>query len=132
MKYSQHIGFIASVILIIFCFQPWVILPTTQAAITGVNTIGTRFGKPALVNLFFSFIAAVFFLIPKIWSKRANLFMTAINLAWAIRNYVLVSTCSGGECPEKKAGLYILVIAASIMLLMSLLPKIEIPDSPKK
>jgi hypothetical protein len=132
MKYSQHIGFIASVILIVFCFQPWVILPTTQAAITGVNTAGTSFGKPALVNLFFSFIAAVFFSIPKIWSKRANLFMAAINLAWAIRNYVLVSTCSGGECPEKKAGLYILVIAAGIMLLMSLLPKIEIPDSPKK
>jgi hypothetical protein len=131
MKYSQHIGFVASVVLIIFCFQTWVVLPTTQVAITGINTPGTHFGKPALVNLFFSSLAAVFFLIPTIWSKRTNIFMTTINIAWAIRNYVMVSTCSGGECPEKKAGIYILVVAAGIMLLMSLLPKTKIPDSPK-
>ena len=128
MKYSQQIGLIATIILIIFCFQTWVTLPTTQAAITGLNTPGTHFGKPALVNLFLSSIVAIFFLIPRIWSKRANIFVNAVNVAWAIRNYVLVSACSGGECPDKKLGLYILVIASGIMLIMSLLPKMDTLD----
>ena len=132
MKYSQQIGFIAAIILIIFCFQPWVTLPTTQAAITGLDTAGTHFGKPALVNLFLSSIAAILFLVPRIWSKRANIFVNAVNIAWALRNYVLVSACSGGECPDKKAGLYILIVSASIMLVMSLLPKINMSDTLKE
>lgn len=48
-------------------------------------------------------------------------------MAWALRNYLLLSTCQGGECPDKKAGLFLLMIASGIILAMSLLPKLNVP-----
>jgi hypothetical protein len=45
--------------------------------------------------------------------------------SWSIRNYILVSTCLMGECPEKQPALYALVIASSIVMLMTLLPKLN-------
>ena len=56
-----------------------------------------------------------------------NVFIAAINFAWAIRNYILLTTCQAGECPEKRAGLYLLLIATFIIQLMVFFPKIALP-----
>jgi uncharacterized membrane protein YuzA (DUF378 family) len=66
------------------------------------------------------------FAVPAIWSKRTNVFLGALNLAWAFRNYLLLSSCLMGECPEKKTALFILVGLAIVMQIMSLLPKLQV------
>jgi uncharacterized membrane protein YuzA (DUF378 family) len=45
--------------------------------------------------------------------------------AWSVRNYILVSTCLMGECPVKQPALYVLVGASFVVMIMSLLPKIN-------
>lgn len=126
MKYSQTIGIVAGLVLIFLCFMPWSIIPGREVAITGFETTGTTFGKPALFHLFFCTAMIIFFAVPRIWAKRTNLFIGAINLAWAIRNYILVSSCLMGECPEKQPALYGMVGAAIIMQAMALFPRIPV------
>jgi len=126
MKNSKWIGIIGVVLLFVAAYQPWINVPSRDLTITGMNTAGTNFGRPALMNLIVSSIAAVLFLLPTVMAKRANLFFCAFNLAWVIRNYIIVSTCRAGECPEKKFGLYLLIIAAVVIIIASLLPDIKI------
>lgn len=129
MKYTQTIGIIASLIVIACSFLPWSIVVSEQITISGFETEGTRFGKPGLFLNFFTVIAILLFFIPAIWAKRTNIFIGAIVFSWSIRNYILVSTCLMGECPEKQPALYTLVIASGVVMLMALLPKL---NSPKK
>ena len=126
MKYSQPIGVIAALGIIGICFLPWIYIASIHTTVTGLYAEGTSFGKPGLLNIFFSALSLIFFLIPKVWSKRANVFIATINFAWALRNYILLAGCLAGECPEKKVGLYLLLLASLIVLLMSFFPRITI------
>jgi len=125
MKYTQTIGIIAALVVLLCSFLPWSIVVSEQISISGFETKGTRFGKPGLVLNFFTIISIILFLIPAIWAKRTNIFIGAIVFSWSIRNYILVSTCLMGECPEKQPALYALVIASGIVMLMTLLPKLN-------
>jgi len=128
MKYSQTIGVVAALLLIICCYLPWSYIYSQQVTVTGVNAAVLTFGRPALTNIFVSSLMILFFLVPKIWAKRVNVFLGAINLAWSIRNYIVVSTCVFGECPEKKPALYALVLLAVATQLMSFFPQIPIKE----
>jgi hypothetical protein len=125
MKYTQTIGIIAALVVLLCSFLPWSIVVSEQITISGFDTKGTSFGKPGLFLNFFTIISIILFLIPAIWAKRTNIFIGAIVFSWSIRNYILVSTCLMGECPEKQPALYALVIASSIVMLMTLLPKLN-------
>ena len=124
MKYSQTIGIIASLILIGLCYSTWVYIPSLQLHLTGFNTVGTYWGKPGLLHVLFSGLLILFFAIPKIWAKRVNTFIAAINVAWAFRNYIVITSCFMGECPEKKISIYLVILVPVIILITSLLPKI--------
>ncbi len=126
MKYSQQAGWMAAALLIVVCFLPWSYIASRQITITGLSALGTNFGKPGLFNIVMSVIAAFLFMVPRLWAKRTNVFVSAINLAWALRNYIILSTCMMGECPEKKLGLYALVALAIVIQVMALFPKIEV------
>ncbi|MFT3936015.1 MAG: hypothetical protein QM726_20460 [Chitinophagaceae bacterium] len=129
MKYSAWIGLVASVVVIIVCYLPWVYVPSVQLEIGGMSSSGPQnFGKPGLINLFCTAGAIIFFLLPQVWAKRTNIFFCGFNIAWAIRNYILLSRCYGGDCPVKKSSLYILLIASAIMLVMSFLPDVKIKE----
>lgn len=106
----------------------WSYIPSLQIYITGVDTTGTHFGKPGVVHIGFTLIALFFFLVQRIWSKRVNIFVVAINLAWGIKNFILMSMCSAGDCQEKQLGIYVLLIGSVGMMVMSLLPKIRLQD----
>ena len=125
MKYSQLLGCIAVLLLAAICYMPWTFIPEKNIVVTGMSTPGTDYGKPGLMHLVLGVPLILFFLIPKIWAKRANVFITAINLAWSIRNYILLSTCYMGECPEKKAGLFIAILLCFFILIMSFLPDLK-------
>jgi hypothetical protein len=132
MKHSQLIGIIAVLALIGICFMPWTFIASKNIIVTGFSAEGTSFGKPGYLNVILSSVCLILFIIPKIWAKRTNVFIAAINLAWAFRNYLLLSSCLLGECPEKKAGLYLLLLAAIVIQAMALLPKINVEATNKK
>ncbi len=126
MKQSQTIGLLAALALIGICYLPWITIASKDLIITGMNAKGTDFGTPGKVNLIFTVIMAVFFALPKVWAKRTNVFIGALNFSWSIRNYILLTTCMMGECPEKKPALIALVALSAITLLMTFLTKIEV------
>jgi hypothetical protein len=126
MKYSKWIGLAGVVLLVIACTLPWIQLESRNIIATGLNTEGTNFGKPGLMNIIISFFAAIFFLVPRIWAKRANLFFCGFNLAWSIRNYIIVSGCFAGECPVKRIGLYLLMLSVVVMLIAAVFPDLKL------
>ena len=128
MKYSQLFGVIAVVILIGMCYLPWSYLSEKNIIVTGMSAPGTMFGKPGLMHLVLAVPLIIFFIIPKIWAKRINVFLAAINLAWSIRNYILLTTCFMGECPERKPALFVTLALCAFILVMSFFPKIDVSE----
>ena len=126
MKYSQITGIFTALVVIALCFLPWSIVAERNIIITGMNSKGTDFGRPGLLNIILSLVMIAFFMLPKVWAKRTNLFIAAIAFAWSIRNYILVTTCYFGECPQKQPALFALVLFSFITMVMSFLPKVKI------
>lgn len=125
MKYSQPVGALLSLLLIAVCFLPWSFVADINLLITGIDG-GANLGKPGLFNIILGVVMILFFLIPKIWAKRTNVIIGALNIAWSIRNYILVSACSGGICPEKRAGIYLLMLLSFLVEIATFLPPVKI------
>jgi hypothetical protein len=131
MKYSQLFGILACIAQVLVCFMPWSFVADQNILITGMNAAVRDYGKPGLVNIILSGVMVLFFVIPKIWAKRTNVIIAAINIAWSVRNYLLMSACHGGECPEKRIGVYLLLCLAILILIMTFMPPINV-ESKKK
>jgi hypothetical protein len=128
MKYSNYVGVLAAIILIGCCFLPWVYIDSIKTTITGLQTEPTRYGKPGILHIAFSLLAIVFFLIPALWAKRTNLFIGAFNFAWGIRNFLIISHCEFGECPQKRFGIYAILLLSVIIAIMTTIPKMKLKD----
>ena len=126
MKYSQLLGVLACIGQVLVCFMPWSFIAEQNILITGMNAAVPSFGKPGLLHIIFSGLIGLFFIIPTIWAKRFNVIFAAINLAWSIRNYLLMSLCQGGECAEKRVGIYLLLCLAIFILIMTFMPPIKV------
>ncbi len=125
MKYSQLLGAAACLALIVSCFFTWSYVAEINLSISGING-GPGLGKPGLLNIFFCSAMILFFLIPRIWAKRANIILGALNIAWSFRNYLLVGACSGGICPEKRWGIFALLVLSLFIEVMTFLPNIKV------
>ena len=132
MRWMKWTGLAAVLLLIVSCFSTWVVIVSKNIVVSGVDATGTNFGKPGYFHVLFSFFFILFTLIPRVWAKRTNLLVTALNMAWAIRNYFIISACRGGDCPEKYTGIYLLLLASFLMLLSSLFPDIKLPEQKNK
>jgi hypothetical protein len=132
MRYMKWIGLLAVTLLIVSCFTPWVIIPSKDIIVSGVDATGTNFGKPGYTHFLMSFFFIVFHFIPKVWAKRWNLLVVALNIAWAVRNYFIITMCREGDCPEKQTGLYLVIIACVLMLVAALFPDIELKEEKRK
>jgi hypothetical protein len=132
MRLMKWTGILAAVLLIISCCFTWVIIPSENIIISGIDAKGTYFGKPG----YFHFVAAFFFLvftfIPRIWTKRSNLLVAALNLAWAIRNFFLITMCRGGECPEKHIAIYLVIITSLLMMASAMVPDLKLKSGNTK
>jgi hypothetical protein len=126
MKYSQWIGIVAVLLVIAACFMPWAWFPDLQKDFTGFFSEENRYGRPGEVLIFFSVFEIVFFLIPRIWAKRSNIFVTAIALAWGIKSFWLYTSCYRGICPSARPGLYLVLAGTAIAMLASLTPTIPV------
>ena len=103
----------------------WVIIPSKNIVVSGLNATGTNFGKPGYFHFICTFFFVLFSLVPKIWAKRVNLFVTAVNLAWALRNFFIITACREGDCPDKHIAIYLVLLASVLMLTAALLPDIK-------
>jgi len=131
MKYSQIIGIIAALSIIGICYLPWIFISEKNITLSGVNGYVSEnlyLGKPIVFYLLFLSIMIIFFLLPKIWAKRINVFLGAIVLGYSIYNYLLFTLCRGGVCPEKKTGIYLLLVSALLVQFMTFFPKITINE----
>ena len=108
-------------LLCIACFLPWMSLESKGILISGVDTKGTNFGKPAYFHLALMFFAIIFLIINKNWSHKIALFFIAFNLGWALRNFFMIPMCRGGECPDKLIGIYLMLIASILILIFTIL-----------
>jgi hypothetical protein len=124
----KWIGLLAAIVLVTACFFPWVFIESKSITVTGMESTGTSFGKPGYFHLVLAAIFAVFNFTLRVWAKRMNLLVTALNIGWAVRNYFLISACAGGECPEKKMALYVVLISSFVMLVAALFPRVELTE----
>jgi len=128
MKNSQWLGIAAALLVIAASFMPWAYFPALQKEFTGFWSEQNRYGRPGKVLLVFSVVEIVFFLVPRVWAKRANIFVTAVDLAWGIKCLYLYTACYRGECPEKRIGLFLMLGGTIIALAAALLPDIKIKE----
>ncbi|HEX3164733.1 MAG TPA: hypothetical protein VHQ93_00665 [Chitinophagaceae bacterium] len=131
MRYMKWIGLAAVILLIVSCFLPWVIIASKNIVVKGVDSTGTNFGKPGYTHFVLSFFFVIFHFVPRLWAKRVNLLIVALNIAWAIRNYFIISMCREGECPEKQTGLWLVMLASILMLIAALFPDIRLKEETK-
>ena len=127
MRYSKWLGLLAAVLLIVSAFLPWVIIESKHLTLTGLDTSGTNYGKPAYFHFFLAAIFLACNFTNRVWAKRLNLLISALNLGWAIRNVLVLGTCMGGECPARQTGIWLMLIASILMLISSLFPDMKIP-----
>ena len=131
MRYMKWIGLFAVILLIVSCFLPWVIITSKNIVVSGVDSAGTNFGKPGYTHFVLSFFFIIFHFISKLWAKRVNLLIVALNIAWAIRNYFIISMCREGDCPDKQIGLWLVLLASVLMLIAALFPDIKLKEERK-
>jgi len=132
MKYSQYIGVAAAIILVGACFLPWAFYPDLNKDFTGFFSEQNNYGRPGKLFSILAFIASVFFLIPKVWAKRWNLLIGAITVAYAVKSFFLFSACYNTICPERKIGLWIMLFASFLLLVMTFLPDLKVIEKEKK
>ncbi|MCX8019342.1 MAG: hypothetical protein N2747_02475 [Chitinophagaceae bacterium] len=125
----KWIGLAAAILLIVSGFMPWVFVSSANLVISGVNSGGTQIGKPAYFHFLMMFFFILFSLIPKIWAKRVNLVFVSLNMAWAIRNFLILSACHAGECPEKKTGLWLMLLSSVVVFVSALFPDVRIKSA---
>ena len=113
-KLLSWIGMAACITLIISCFLPWAyyadphIPNEADRTFNGFFSYQGQQGRPGLALTFFSCLILLFMILPRIWAKRVNLFLSAFTVAYAFRTYVLFTSCYYAYCPEKKAGIFIM------------------------
>ena len=110
-------------------FIPWAYYPDLQKDFTGFFSERNTYGRPGKVLLFFSVTAILLFLIPKVWAKRANVLLCALTIAFAVKSYILYTACYRGTCPEKKVGIFLVLVASSLMTLCAVLPDTKLKEN---
>ncbi len=87
------------------------------------------YGKPAKLLLTFGGITTVCSFIPVLWLKRTAFLAGGLNVAYAIKNFLLFGSCYRGYCPEKQIGLYIMLFASFVIFIMAFLPDGKVKES---
>jgi len=123
MKYSNYIGVGAAVLLIVACFLPWAYYPDIDKTFTGFFSEKNIYGKPGKFLVVLAILAIVLFLLPKVWAKRANLLLSALLIAFSIKSFLLFASCYQGTCPEKRIGIFLMLIAPIIVAISAILPR---------
>ena len=122
-RYSKWVGLAALAALVLACFLPWAFYADVNEVFTGFFSQGNVYGKPGKFLLIFGSITTLFIFMKNLWVKRAALLLGGLNVAYAIKNFLLFGACYRGYCPEKRIGLYLMLIATIVLFITTLLPE---------
>ena len=81
--------------------------------------------------VFFALVAILLFLVPRIWAKRFNILFTVLAFSFSVKTYMLFTACYKGICPEKKAGIFLILVATVIMVVAAVLPDLKLKEENK-
>lgn len=126
MKYAAVTGIAAAILLIFFCFLPWAYYPDLQENFTGFYSSHNHYGRPGKTFSFLSVVSIIMFLIPKIWARWVNQLVGVVLLAYAIKTYVLFSSCYNTICPQVKFALPAVLASSLIILICGLLSRAKV------
>ena len=132
VKYLHWLGIMACITLIVSCFLPWVYYADINQTFTGFYSYQNQYGRPGKLLLTFGTVTLIFMLLSKTWAKRANLFICAMILAYAIKTYILFSSCYNNYCPQKLFSIYLMVFCTVLMLVASIFPKMNMKEGKKE
>lgn len=126
MKYSQVLGIIAAIVLMLSGLVNWTWYPDIKEYFTGFYSYNNTYGRPGIAFIVLGIIAIIFYLVPRIWAKRWNVFFCAIILAFAVRTFITFSGCYRGICPERQPGIWVMIVSAALMMVAALLPDLRL------
>ena len=122
LRYSKWISLFAFVLLLVACFLPWTYHADVNQDFTGFYSAKNIYGKPAKLLLIFAGITTLCAFVPVLWMKRTALLVGGLNVAYGIKNFLLFGSCYLGYCPEKKIGLFLMLLSTVLVFLMSFFP----------
>jgi len=131
VKTLYGLGILACVLLVVACFLPWGYYADLDKTFTGFYSYKNEYGRPGKLLVILAAIVLLFMLLPKIWAKRTNLFLSALTVAYAFKSYVLFTSCYNNYCPEKKYGVFLMLISSVVMLVASAFPYMKLKPSKK-
>ena len=130
MKYSQVTGALATIALMIACFFPWAYYPDLNEFFTGFYSYQNVYGRPGKLFMVLGGMALLFFILSKIWAKRANWLVCGLIAAYALNVFIRFVSCYKGICPVKQPAIYVILLAPIVMLIMSFLPGKKVAREP--
>jgi hypothetical protein len=123
-KILHWLGIAACITLIISCFLPWAYYADIDKTFTGLYSL--QYGRPGKLLIALAVIALAFMFLPKVWAKRANLFVCALAVGYAVKSYVLFTACYMAYCPEKKIGIWLMMVSVFGMLIAAVFPDLKL------
>jgi hypothetical protein len=123
LKTSKWISLAAFLLLLAACFMPWAYYADIDKSFTGFFSEKNVYGRPAKLLLVLAGLTTLSSFVPLVWFKRTALLAGGLNMAYAIKNFLLFGSCYRGYCPEKQPGLYIMLFAAVIIFAASFFPE---------
>ena len=129
MNWRRIFLLLSAGVLIGTVFFPWIVIESRNITVTGMQATGTTFGKPGLLSLIFATLILLFSFVPRVWAHRICLFAVAFNTGWILRNFILLSGCQGGECPQRQPAFYSYLIAGLSLLIAVLIQNVRLKQN---
>lgn len=120
-------GITAALLLILSCFLPWAHYASINETFTGFHVKrfpgGPYYGRAGLIITILTSIILLGMFSRTMWMKKVNLFLAAMQVAYAVRTYILfTSSIFPGEV-EKKIGIILLIPLSVLLLISAVFPK---------
>jgi hypothetical protein len=115
----------ACLLLIAVCFMPWTYHADLQKSFTGFFSEKDAYGKPGKFITFFCLASFFLIMAQKIWAQRVLLFVAGTLMAYSIKTYILYTSCYNAYCPDKKAGIYLLLVLSVIIFASALFSDVK-------
>ena len=128
MKYSNIIGILSALLIILACFLHWTFHPDLNKYFTGFYSEDNIYGRPGKLFVVFASMSILLFATPRVWAKRTNWLIATLTVAYAIKNYFLFTSCYSGICPTKEVGMYLLLASVAVTFVMAILPDIKLKN----
>lgn len=119
MKYLPFAGIACCVVIIISCFLPWAYYPDLQKSFTGFFSENQIYGKPGKYLIFFAVCCILGYMFKNKLLQAVRFFMSGLLAAYAVKTYILFTSCYGAYCPDKKPAIIIMLVLSIVNLILA-------------